>query len=145
MLKIGVPSKGRLQELTFQWFGAQGVTMRQTGNDREYSGAVDGIEGVELVLLDHAEGRGFCAGGDVAAVRRSVLEDGGAAGQAARVAGARRGECVRDAARRAAWRRRQGRGGSCRGQDRPWSGGMTGAPSIGSTGLGTGCATCCLA
>ena len=34
------------------------------------------------VLLDHAEGRGFCAGGDVAAVRRSVLEDGGSAGRA---------------------------------------------------------------
>ncbi len=55
MLKIGVPSKGRLQELTFQWFGAQGVTMRQTGNDREYSGAVDGIDGVELVLLSAGE------------------------------------------------------------------------------------------
>jgi ATP phosphoribosyltransferase len=55
MLKIGVPSKGRLQELTFQWFGAQGVTMRQTGNDREYSGAVDGIAGVELVLLSAGE------------------------------------------------------------------------------------------
>lgn len=55
MLKIGVPSKGRLQELTFQWFGAQGVTMRQTGNDREYSGAVDGIGGVELVLLSAGE------------------------------------------------------------------------------------------
>ena len=37
---------------------------------------------VGAVLLDHAEGRGFCAGGDVAAVRRSVLEDGGAAGRA---------------------------------------------------------------
>jgi ATP phosphoribosyltransferase len=55
MLKIGVPSKGRLQELTFQWFGAQGVTMRQTGNDREYSGAVDGMDGVELVLLSAGE------------------------------------------------------------------------------------------
>jgi enoyl-CoA hydratase len=32
---------------------------------------------VELVMIDHAEGRGFCAGGDVAMVRRSVLEDGG--------------------------------------------------------------------
>lgn len=41
-----------------------------------------GDDGVELVLLDHAEGRGFCAGGDVAEVRRSVLEDGGAAGMA---------------------------------------------------------------
>ncbi len=37
---------------------------------------------IAAVILDHAEGRGFCAGGDVAAVRRSVLEDGGAAGRA---------------------------------------------------------------
>jgi enoyl-CoA hydratase len=36
---------------------------------------------VGLVILDHAEGRGFCAGGDVAMVRRSALEDGGAAGR----------------------------------------------------------------
>jgi enoyl-CoA hydratase len=38
--------------------------------------------GVEAVILDHAEGRGFCAGGDVAMVRRSALEDGGASGRA---------------------------------------------------------------
>ena len=37
---------------------------------------------VEAVLVDHAEGRGFCAGGDVALVRRSALEDGGVAGRA---------------------------------------------------------------
>lgn len=37
---------------------------------------------VEIVILDHAQGRGFCAGGDVAMVRRSVLEDGGGAGRA---------------------------------------------------------------
>ncbi|BBC72039.1 enoyl-CoA hydratase [Altererythrobacter sp. B11] len=37
---------------------------------------------VEAILLDHAEGRGFCAGGDVAMVRRSALEDGGAQGRA---------------------------------------------------------------
>ncbi|MGZ3172047.1 MAG: enoyl-CoA hydratase/isomerase family protein [Croceibacterium sp.] len=37
---------------------------------------------IEAVLIDHAEGRGFCAGGDVALVRRSALEDGGAAGRA---------------------------------------------------------------
>lgn len=55
MLKIGVPSKGRLMEKTFQWFGSRGITMRQTGNDREYSGAVEGIDGVELVLLSAGE------------------------------------------------------------------------------------------
>jgi enoyl-CoA hydratase len=32
-------------------------------------------------MIDHAEGRGFCAGGDVAMVRRSALEDGGTAGR----------------------------------------------------------------
>jgi enoyl-CoA hydratase len=37
---------------------------------------------IEAVLIDHAEGRGFCAGGDVALVRRSALEDGGKAGRA---------------------------------------------------------------
>jgi len=55
MLKIGVPSKGRLMEKTFDWFGHRGVTMRRTGNEREYSGAVDGIEGVQLVLLSAGE------------------------------------------------------------------------------------------
>lgn len=55
MLKIGVPSKGRLMEKTFDWFGARGVTMRQTGAEREYSGAVEGVEGVELVMLSAGE------------------------------------------------------------------------------------------
>jgi len=36
---------------------------------------------IEAVMLDHAEGRGFCAGGDVGQVRRSALEDGGVAGR----------------------------------------------------------------
>jgi len=39
-------------------------------------------DGIEAVILDHAEGRGFCAGGDVMLVRRSALEDGGEAGRA---------------------------------------------------------------
>ena len=55
MLKIGVPSKGRLMEKTFDWFGAHGVAMQRTGNEREYSGAVQGVEGVELVLLSAGE------------------------------------------------------------------------------------------
>lgn len=33
---------------------------------------------VSVVIIDHAEGRGFCAGGDVTAARRSALEEGGA-------------------------------------------------------------------
>ncbi|WP_341367199.1 ATP phosphoribosyltransferase [Yoonia sp. BS5-3] len=55
MLKLGVPSKGRLMEKTFDWFGSRGITLRKSGSDREYAGAVDGIDGVELVLLSAGE------------------------------------------------------------------------------------------
>ncbi|HSF64564.1 MAG TPA: ATP phosphoribosyltransferase [Paracoccaceae bacterium] len=54
-LRIGVPSKGRLMEQTFAWFGARGITMRQSGADREYAGAVEGLAGAELVLLSAGE------------------------------------------------------------------------------------------
>ena len=54
-IKLGVPSKGRLMDKTFAWFGARGVSLARTGSDREYAGAVEGIEGVELVLLSAGE------------------------------------------------------------------------------------------
>ena len=54
-LKIGVPSKGRLMDRTFAWFGARGLTMRQSGSEREYSGSMDGLDGAELVLLSASE------------------------------------------------------------------------------------------
>ena len=54
-VKIGVPSKGRLMEKTFDWFAARGIAMKRTGAEREYSGAVEGIEGVALVLLSASE------------------------------------------------------------------------------------------
>jgi ATP phosphoribosyltransferase len=54
-LKIGVPSKGRLMEQTLDWFGARGLTMRQSGEAREYAGAVSGLQGLELVLLSAGE------------------------------------------------------------------------------------------
>ncbi len=41
-----------------------------------------GDHSIQAAIIDHAEGRGFCAGGDVAMVRSSALEDGGAAGRA---------------------------------------------------------------
>jgi ATP phosphoribosyltransferase len=55
MIRIGVPSKGRLMEQTFDWFGARGLPMRLAGADREYSGTVDGVDGVQVVLLSPAE------------------------------------------------------------------------------------------
>ncbi len=33
-MKIGVPSKGRLMDQTFQWFNDRGIAMRQTGAER---------------------------------------------------------------------------------------------------------------
>lgn len=54
-LRLGVPSKGRLQDQTFDWFRARGVELRRAGSDREYAGAVEGVEGVELILLSAGE------------------------------------------------------------------------------------------
>ncbi|WP_416883170.1 ATP phosphoribosyltransferase [Marivita sp.] len=54
-IKLGVPSKGRLMEKTFDWFGARGVTLSRTGSEREYAGTVGGVDGVDLVLLSAGE------------------------------------------------------------------------------------------
>lgn len=54
-LKLGVPSKGRLMQKTFDWFGKRGIGMGLAGQDREYAGAVTGIDGVEMVLLSAGE------------------------------------------------------------------------------------------
>ena len=55
MIKLGVPSKGRLMEKTFFWFASRGVHLERTGSEREYAGYVKGIQGVELVLLSANE------------------------------------------------------------------------------------------
>lgn len=55
MLKLGVPSKGRLMADTFDWFAERGITLEKAGGDREYVGRVKGIDGVELVLLSAGE------------------------------------------------------------------------------------------
>jgi ATP phosphoribosyltransferase len=54
-LKLGLPSKGRLQDATIAWFAACGVEIARSGADREYRGSVSGVDGVELVLLSAAE------------------------------------------------------------------------------------------
>ena len=53
-LRLAVPSKGRLMEQTFDWFGARGVAMGRAGAEREYAGTVAGAP-VELVLLSAGE------------------------------------------------------------------------------------------
>ncbi|MEQ9260426.1 MAG: ATP phosphoribosyltransferase [Roseovarius sp.] len=54
-IKLGVPSKGRLMEKSFDWFGARGLSLGRAGSEREYAGFVRGLENVELVLLSAGE------------------------------------------------------------------------------------------
>lgn len=53
-LKLGIPSKGRLMDKTFDWFRARGVEMTSAGHQREYL-AASGIDGLEIVLLSAGE------------------------------------------------------------------------------------------
>ena len=55
MLKLGIPSKGRLMDKTVDWFAARGLRLVRTGTDRDYAATVEGVEGVELVLLSAGE------------------------------------------------------------------------------------------
>ncbi|RMC37691.1 ATP phosphoribosyltransferase [Paracoccus alkanivorans] len=55
MIRLGVPSKGRLMEQTFDWFADRGVRLSRSGSDREYAGRVEGAEDVSLVLLSAGE------------------------------------------------------------------------------------------
>lgn len=55
MLKIGLPSKGRLMEQCFSWFAAHGITIRQTGEGREYAAVLEGVSGAVPVLLSAGE------------------------------------------------------------------------------------------
>jgi ATP phosphoribosyltransferase len=54
-LKLGLPSKGRLMEKTFDWFAERGLRFSRSGSEREYAAHAEGIEGVELVLLSAGE------------------------------------------------------------------------------------------
>jgi Enoyl-CoA hydratase/carnithine racemase len=50
------------------------------GMSEVLSGWADDPE-VKVVIIDHAEGRGFCSGGDINLLRQSALEDGGVSGR----------------------------------------------------------------
>ena len=54
-LKLAIPSKGRLQQDTINWFATLGIDVRPAEGGREYAGRVDGIQDVELVLLSAGE------------------------------------------------------------------------------------------
>jgi len=55
MIRLGIPSKGRLMEETFDWFAERGVELARTGADREYAAELRGVEGIAMVLLSAGE------------------------------------------------------------------------------------------
>lgn len=63
--RLGIPSKGRLMENTIDWFGARGVGLSRSGSEREYAGAVEGVDGVDLALLPAGEIPGELAAGRI--------------------------------------------------------------------------------
>lgn len=54
-LKLGIPSKGRLQEETLAWFAERGVVIARNGAARTYGAEVQGADGLAPVLLAAAE------------------------------------------------------------------------------------------
>jgi ATP phosphoribosyltransferase len=54
MIRLGLPSKGRLMEDAFAWFAARGLGFRRSGAERGYAAAAD-LAGLELVLLPAGE------------------------------------------------------------------------------------------
>ena len=55
MIRLGVPSKGRLMEQSFDWFADRGLRLSRAGGAREYAGRVEGADGLSLVLLSAGE------------------------------------------------------------------------------------------
>ena len=54
-LVIAVPSKGRLQEQTQAHFARAGLSLVQPRGAREYRGAIDGFDGVEVAYLSASD------------------------------------------------------------------------------------------
>ena len=60
-----------IHALTLPMCHAMSVALRAWAQD----------DAIKAVILDHAEGRGFCAGGDIAFLRNSALNDDGVSGR----------------------------------------------------------------
>lgn len=54
-LILGLPSKGRLQADTIEWFADRGVTIDRDGRDREYSAIARGAAGLDVAMLSAGE------------------------------------------------------------------------------------------
>jgi ATP phosphoribosyltransferase len=64
-LVLAVPAKGRLQENAEKFFARAGLALIKPRGQRDYRGAVDGLDGVEVAYLSAAEITGQLAAGAV--------------------------------------------------------------------------------
>jgi ATP phosphoribosyltransferase len=63
-LLIALPSKGRLQENAFAFFARAGLALVQSRGARDYRGAIEGMEDVEVLFLSASEiARELASGG----------------------------------------------------------------------------------
>lgn len=69
--RISLNRPAAIHALTIDMVHAMTAVLAQWANDTA----------VEAVIVDHAEGRGFCAGGDIAFLRNSALNDNGVSGR----------------------------------------------------------------
>lgn len=54
-ITLAVPSKGRLEELTRDWFAARGMTITRPGGARSYLGAIEGMPNVTVRFFPASE------------------------------------------------------------------------------------------
>lgn len=64
-LLLAIPSKGRLQEQVHGFFERAGMALVRAGGDRDYRGALAGLDGVEIVYLSASEIAGELGRGGV--------------------------------------------------------------------------------
>jgi len=55
VIRLGIPSKGRLMGQTFDWFLERGIKLIRSESDREYAGHIEGIKNVQLIFLSASE------------------------------------------------------------------------------------------
>ena len=54
-ITLAVPSKGRLEELTRDWFAARGMTITRPGGARSYLGAIEGMPEITVRFFPASE------------------------------------------------------------------------------------------
>lgn len=62
---LAIPSKGRLKEQVDAYFAKAGVALKQTAGARGYRATVEGLDGIDVMLLSAGEIAAAVVGGDV--------------------------------------------------------------------------------